>query len=223
MTSKATARTWPGIIGARGNNDRGIAGLCWSVKIVAVRVLDADGRGTWSQRDRRHRLRDQGRREGHQRLLRRAHRLGDRPRRDPASQEQGRAAGGRRRQRRRQRRHARRPSPPPTRTATSSPSPPPTARTSSRRSPTSAPRPSTWPPPATTSPPPSGSPTTRTCRARAWRRRTSPPPPRCCARSIPPGDVGDISSRLRKKGNALKALKGKTASGKRLNINSALG
>ena len=34
-----------GIIGARGNNDRGIAGLCWSVKIVAVRVLDADGRG----------------------------------------------------------------------------------------------------------------------------------------------------------------------------------
>ena len=37
-----------GIIGARGNNDRGIAGLCWSVKIVAVRVLDADGRGTWS-------------------------------------------------------------------------------------------------------------------------------------------------------------------------------
>jgi subtilisin family serine protease len=38
-----------GIIGARGNNDRGIAGLCWSVKIVAVRVLDADGYGTWSQ------------------------------------------------------------------------------------------------------------------------------------------------------------------------------
>ena len=38
-----------GIIGARGNNDRGIAGLCWSVKIVAVRVLDAEGRGTWSQ------------------------------------------------------------------------------------------------------------------------------------------------------------------------------
>ena len=38
-----------GIIGARGNNDRGISGLCWSVKIVAVRVLDADGHGTWSQ------------------------------------------------------------------------------------------------------------------------------------------------------------------------------
>ena len=38
-----------GIIGARGNNDRGIAGLCWSVKIVAVRVLDAEGHGTWSQ------------------------------------------------------------------------------------------------------------------------------------------------------------------------------
>ena len=32
-----------------------------------------------------------------------------------------------------------------------------------------------------------------------------------------------ISSRLRKKGNALKSLKGKTVSGKRLNVNSALG
>ena len=38
-----------GIVGARGNNDRGISGLCWSLKIVAVRVLDADGRGTWSR------------------------------------------------------------------------------------------------------------------------------------------------------------------------------
>jgi subtilisin family serine protease len=38
-----------GIIGARGNNDRGIAGLCWSLKIVAVRVMDADGRGTSSR------------------------------------------------------------------------------------------------------------------------------------------------------------------------------
>ena len=37
-----------GIIGARGNNDRGVAGLCWSLKIVAVRVLNADGYGTWS-------------------------------------------------------------------------------------------------------------------------------------------------------------------------------
>ena len=35
--------------------------------------------------------------------------------------------------------------------------------------------------------------------------------------------VGDISSRLRKKGNALKSLKGKTVSGRRLNIDSALG
>ena len=38
-----------GIIGARGNNDRGITGLCWSMKIVAVRVMDADGHGTWSR------------------------------------------------------------------------------------------------------------------------------------------------------------------------------
>ena len=36
-------------------------------------------------------------------------------------------------------------------------------------------------------------------------------------------DIGDISSRLRKRGDKLKALKGKTASGKRLNINRALG
>ena len=36
-------------------------------------------------------------------------------------------------------------------------------------------------------------------------------------------DIGDISSRLRKQGDKLKALKGKTASGKRLNINRALG
>ena len=42
-------------------------------------------------------------------------------------------------------------------------------------------------------------------------------------RSTPRGSLGDISSRLRNKGNAVKSLKGKTASGKRLNINSALG
>ena len=35
-------------------------------------------------------------------------------------------------------------------------------------------------------------------------------------------DIGDITSRLRKQGDKLKALKGKTASGKRLNINRAL-
>jgi thermitase len=49
MTSKGHGTHVAGILGARGNNDRGIAGLCWSVKIVAVRVLNADGRGTWSQ------------------------------------------------------------------------------------------------------------------------------------------------------------------------------
>ena len=36
-------------------------------------------------------------------------------------------------------------------------------------------------------------------------------------------DLGDISSRLRKRGDPLKALKGKTASGERLNVSSALG
>ena len=38
-----------GIIGAKGNNKRGSTGLCWSVKIIAVRVLNSDGYGTWSQ------------------------------------------------------------------------------------------------------------------------------------------------------------------------------
>ena len=61
-----------GIIGARGNNDRGIAGP----------VLEREDRRRPRARrrrprhlvagDRRHRLRDQRRREGHQRLLRRA-------------------------------------------------------------------------------------------------------------------------------------------------------
>ena len=38
-----------GIIGARGNNDRGISGLCWKVKMVNVRILDAEGRGYVAQ------------------------------------------------------------------------------------------------------------------------------------------------------------------------------
>jgi thermitase len=38
-----------GIIGARGNNDRGISGLCWKTKIVSVRIMDADGRGNISE------------------------------------------------------------------------------------------------------------------------------------------------------------------------------
>ena len=38
-----------GIIGARGNNDRGISGLCWKTNIVSVRILDAEGRGYVAQ------------------------------------------------------------------------------------------------------------------------------------------------------------------------------
>ena len=34
-----------GIIAARGNNDRGISGLCWKSKVISVRWMDADGRG----------------------------------------------------------------------------------------------------------------------------------------------------------------------------------
>ena len=38
-----------GIIGARGDNDRGISGLCWKTNIVSVRILDAEGRGYVAQ------------------------------------------------------------------------------------------------------------------------------------------------------------------------------
>jgi thermitase len=35
-----------GIIGAAGNNAKGVTGICWRASIMAVRVLDAGGRGT---------------------------------------------------------------------------------------------------------------------------------------------------------------------------------
>ncbi|MFB5650808.1 S8 family serine peptidase [Leptospira wolffii] len=35
-----------GTIAAVGNNNKGISGLCWTAKIMAVRVLDANGSGT---------------------------------------------------------------------------------------------------------------------------------------------------------------------------------
>jgi len=35
-----------GIIGAQGDDSTGIAGVCWDVKLMAVRVLDATGSGT---------------------------------------------------------------------------------------------------------------------------------------------------------------------------------
>ncbi|HPI15301.1 MAG TPA: S8 family peptidase [Spirochaetota bacterium] len=37
-----------GIIGARGNDAKGLAGVCWSVRLMAVRVLDASGNGALS-------------------------------------------------------------------------------------------------------------------------------------------------------------------------------
>ncbi len=37
-----------GIIGAVGNNSMGIAGVCWNVKLLAIRVLDAEGNGSIS-------------------------------------------------------------------------------------------------------------------------------------------------------------------------------
>lgn len=38
-----------GTIGAVGNNGKGTTGVCWNVKIMAVRVLDATGSGTTAQ------------------------------------------------------------------------------------------------------------------------------------------------------------------------------
>lgn len=35
-----------GIIGAKGNDAKGVVGVCWQVKLMAVRVLDAAGSGT---------------------------------------------------------------------------------------------------------------------------------------------------------------------------------
>lgn len=34
-----------GIIGAQGNNSRGVAGVCWDVTLVSLRILDANGSG----------------------------------------------------------------------------------------------------------------------------------------------------------------------------------
>jgi subtilisin family serine protease len=34
-----------GIVAARGNNSRGVSGLCWKARLMAVRILDADGAG----------------------------------------------------------------------------------------------------------------------------------------------------------------------------------
>lgn len=38
-----------GIIGAVGNNGQGVAGVAWNVKLMAVKMLDADGYGTSAQ------------------------------------------------------------------------------------------------------------------------------------------------------------------------------
>ena len=38
-----------GIIGAQGNNGIGVAGVCWSIKLISLRALDSDGQGQTSQ------------------------------------------------------------------------------------------------------------------------------------------------------------------------------
>ena len=67
-----------GIIGARGDNDRGISGLCWKTKIVTVRILDAEGRGYVAQQVAGIEYALRVRREGHQLLVRRPRQLGRR-------------------------------------------------------------------------------------------------------------------------------------------------
>ena len=87
-----------GIIGAKGNNKKGVTGLCWSVKIIAVRVMNSDGYGTWSQGIAGL---DYALAAGAKVInasFGGTERIGDRPRGDPARQEQGRADRGRRRQ-----------------------------------------------------------------------------------------------------------------------------
>ena len=37
-----------GTIGAVGNNDKGVAGVCWNVKIISVKALDDEGIGSFS-------------------------------------------------------------------------------------------------------------------------------------------------------------------------------
>jgi subtilisin family serine protease len=37
-----------GIVGGRGNNDVGVSGLCWSAKLMPVRFMDDNGRGSTS-------------------------------------------------------------------------------------------------------------------------------------------------------------------------------
>ena len=87
-----------GIIGAKGNNKKGVTGLCWSVKIIAVRVMNSNGYGTWSQGIAGLDYALAAGAKVVNCLLRRDQRIGDRPRGDPARQEQGRADRGRRRQ-----------------------------------------------------------------------------------------------------------------------------
>ena len=57
-----------GIIGAIGNNDRGVSGLCWKAKIISVKFMVAEGHGR-QRRRRGDRVRGQRGRTDHQREL----------------------------------------------------------------------------------------------------------------------------------------------------------
>ena len=61
-----------GIVAARGNNGIGVAGVAWRARIMAVKVLDADGARGHGHGRRRHPLRGRQRRARDQPLARRA-------------------------------------------------------------------------------------------------------------------------------------------------------
>ena len=210
-----------GIIGARGNNDRGITGLCWSLKVVAVRILDADGRGNWSREI-----------AGIDYAIKAGAEVINAWCGDPAARTSSATRSvkpwpkeiliGLHQEQQQQHEQQLRTPQPPVRQRRRAPSPRRTRRDKLPRSPTSEPGRSTSPP-ATTSPPRSGSPTTRGVdgtgigsAVRGRRRRDAAQAAFLLGlrrHQRPPAQ-----DRRRAQG-----AEGKTVSGKRLNIDKALG
>ena len=209
-----------GIVAARGNNDRGISGLCWKAKLISVRWMDADGRGyTGDAAEGIVYAVDQGARvinasygsttptdvereaiayaAAHDTLIVAAagndHKNDDKKPVYPAAYPDANVI---------------------TVAATDE-------QDHLATSPTTARRPSTSPRPVPRSARPTRAGTTSTCRARAWPRRSSRPPPRCCA-SRSPRRSKKIRKLLLNHVDNKKKLKDKVASGGRLNVRRSL-